>query len=454
VRPISFQGIVPDTEIALLGSGPQPQVPGYTHTNTGYQSVAIQGNYAYVAASGGDSTGIIGLTLVVYNISNPANPFFVSYITTGTVPWVSGPSYLNGNYKLYPNGNYLYIASTGSSYFYVVNITDPTNPFNISRLLVANTPGSLYGISASGNYVYLATQNKGLTVIDVTNPLVPVQVFQEGGTLNKSIGVYVFGNYVYTTNYQTASPWTVRYLKIWSLANPIVPVLLTTYTLPAGTKPAEVIVYGNTAYVADLNTNSVQIVDVTNPLAPNYLSSMFASATFDVANNILVDGNYGYLTSGSNATYGGAIDLFDITNLSAPVKKKTIQQGVPGSVFGASALANNLLYVANYGVSPSYSATLNIYSTAKFVSPSFSSEFGNVYSVQMSKVGAGSSGGYVMQASLDGKNWNTVPSTIGAIAGTAVYFIPKFNICYPFMQLTYTNTGTGGFTYSIQGTVL
>jgi hypothetical protein len=358
---------------------------------------------------------------------------------------------LNGNYKLYPDGNYLYIASTGSSYFYVVNISDPTNPFNISRLLVANTPGSLYGISVAGNYVYLATQNKGLTVIDVTNPLSPVEVFQEGGTLNKSIGVYVYGNYVYTTNYQTAAPWTVRYLKIWTITNPAIPVLIGTYTLPAGTKPAEVIVYGTTAFVSDLNTSSIQIVDVTNPLAFNYLASLQASALFNVTNSVSVDGNFAYVTSGDNVTYGGAIDLFDITNLSAPVKKKTIQQGVAGSVFGASILSGNLLYVANYGISPSYAASLNIYSTAKFISNEIPGDFLQEGSVQLTGEDAGTSGGYVVEMSLDGVNWSAIPHTTGILTGLGPSLIPEFPVCSAQLRLTFTNTGDSGFNFSFNG---
>src|SRR5665213_1954155 len=217
---------------SLLNQTLQPILAGYTHTNAGYQSVVVQGNYAYVASTGGNSTGILGLTLSIFNIANPNAPFLEGYITTGTVPWVSGASYLNGAYNLAVSGNYAYIASSGSSYLYIVNISNPTAPFNVSRLLISGTPGSIYGVAYQNGYCYLATQNQGLTVVDVGGGLgggtllVPVQTFQEGGGV-KSFGVVVSGNNLYTTQY-TTSVFTVRQIKSWTLASPgtvIVPSL-------------------------------------------------------------------------------------------------------------------------------------------------------------------------------------------------------------------------------------
>jgi hypothetical protein len=409
----------------------------------------VQGNYAYVLGTGGNGTGIIGLTLTIFNVSNPANPYYVSYITTGTVPWTSGNSYLNGSYIAAINGNYLYIASTGSSYLYIVNVSNPAAPFNVSGLLISGSPGSLYGISYSNGYVYLATQNKGLTVVNVSNPAAPVQTFQEGGTTNKSIGVFVSGGYIYTTNFQTTAPWTVRYLKIWTMTNPAAPVLIETYTLLPGTKPAEVVVYNNIAFVSDLNTNSIEMINVANPTAPVYLASLQASANFDVtnaANVVVVDDKYAYVTSGANATYGGAIDFYDISNPSAPILVSTYKQGVPNSLFTGSTLYNNLLYVANYGVSPAYNGSLQIFSTQTSNNGPIPSQNLWAISGQIESTLSTASGTFVLQASDDDinpTNWTdiTTPTTV---SGVGTFLIPKTDLCYQWVQFAYTNTGTGG----------
>lgn len=446
---------IPNVSIANIGNAGQPQIAGYTHTNGGFENVIVVGDYAYVSCSGGDSTGILGLSLVVYNVSDPTAPFWTGYLTTGSVPWASGAPYANGCYSVAVNNNYLYYASTGSSYLYVIDISDPTNPHNISRLLVANTPGSLYGISYLNNRCYIATQNKGLTVVDVTDPMNPLQVFQEGGTLNKSIGVCVATGYCYTTNYQTTSPWTVRYLKTWSLTAPATPVLLSTYTLPAGSKPYTVTVNGNTAFVADDNTSTIQIVDITNPAAPNYLSSLHASGTFNVSNNVSVvtgiDATYAFLASGSNVPSGGVIDFFDISNLSTPVLKSTYRQGVTGSVFGPIYLSNNILYVSDYYTSPAYNCALRTYSTPIYIAPAIPSAILSAVSVQATGLG-GSAGTYRLQGSNDTtpESWNDIPGTAARVHGIGTSLVPNTGVCYQNIRCVYTNTGTSGVSLTLK----
>lgn len=459
MRQLNYAVTMPNPSVSLIGTGPQPQISGYTHTNAGYQSVVVQGNYAYVIGSGGDGTGIIGLTLTVFNVANPAAPFYISYITTSSLRWESGPSFLNGAYIAAIHGEYLYVGSTGSVYLYVVNISNPAAPYNVAYFTPSSTSGSIYGVAASGNYVYLATQDVGLVVVNMTNPLSPSQTFIEGGTLNKSIGVTVSNGYAYTTNYQTTSPWTVRYLKTWSLANPAVPVLLSTYTLPAGAKPAEVAVFGNTAFVGDLNTSRVYLVDITTPSSPSYLSTLQASATFDVTNNAFVDGQFAYVTSGANATYGGAIDIFDITNRSSPVLIETIKEGVANSLFNAGIMYNNLFYVADYGVSPSYSASLKIYSTLHGYTPAIDSA--NLVSVSgQAVVTNGTSKGYItIQGSNDIEgsdgvqgiptNWTDITSAL-AVTGNGSFLVPKTDLCYQNIRVSFNNSGTGSFNFNIK----
>lgn len=329
---------------------PQPfvlynQTPGPA-VNTKYQSVTISGNYAYVAGGGS------GATMSIFDISNQASPVFKSSIA------------LLGSYGIAVQGNYAYVPSSGGFVLYVVNISNPNSPTVAGSVSIGSASGSLYSCVVSGNYCYIATQNKGLTVVDVTNPASPAQVFQEGGTTNKSFGVAISGTTVYTTNYQTSSPWTVRYLKTWNVSSPTSPSLLNTYTLPAGTKPLGINISGNTAFIQDSNTNTIQVIDITTPTAPNYLSSLTPTATFNSDFNAVVavvSDNYVYVPSGSNATYGGAIDLFDLTNRSSPVKVATATLGVPTSVFGGIAISNGYIYVGDYGVAPGSSGTLDVF---------------------------------------------------------------------------------------------
>lgn len=338
----------------------QPVDPGFTIT--GYLNVVTQGNYAY-AMGGGNP----GFSLSIFDITDSINPKVISYLTTGSVPWVSGtPYYLNGSYSMDIEGNYLYVASSGSSYLYVVDVSNPFLPKNISRLLITNTPGSIYGVSYQGGYCYIATQNTGLVVVDVGGGLgggtllAPVQTFQELGSV-KSFGVVANGNTIYTTQYSTTSPYTIRQIKSWAInapGTPTHPSLIQSLQVTGVGEALGISVVNNptavppssTAFVTTQATvYSVNLVDITIPSNMVNLSQIISLNKFNSAfagqalNTIL------YVPSGSNTTYGGAIDVYDISTRTSPTHLKQITTNVPSSVFGNIALVNGYIYCADYG---------------------------------------------------------------------------------------------------------
>lgn len=71
-------------------------------------------------------------------------------------------------------------------------------------------------------------------------------------------------------------------------------------------------------------------------------------------------------------------------------------------------------------------------------------------SVQMSIVGSGA-GTLIIQASNDDPkasgavptNWSAIPSATVTITGAGAYLIPKTDLCYQYVRVVYTNTGTG-----------
>lgn len=323
------------------------------------QSVAIYSyqNNVYALVCGGNGTD----TITVYNVTNPASPQLRGYLTlagsygatvyfSAGIPWAIVPS-------------------SGGSRLYTVNLSNANSLSIGGNLLITGTPGSLYNAVASNGYVYISTQSQGLTVVDIgggsgslTNP---IQVFQEGGSV-KSFGVVVSGSTLYTTNYQTTFPATVRYLKTWSLSTPSTPSLQNTYTIPGGpvatsTKPGGISISGNTAIVTDINQLVYDVIDITTPTSPNYLSYITPSATLGAGDIAQFSGNYVYVSSGSNATYGGAIDFFDLTNRSYPLKIGTTTSGVANDVFGNIALYNGYIFAADYGVAPGSNGNLDIF---------------------------------------------------------------------------------------------
>lgn len=71
-------------------------------------------------------------------------------------------------------------------------------------------------------------------------------------------------------------------------------------------------------------------------------------------------------------------------------------------------------------------------------------------SVQIASTGSGA-GTLVMQASNDEpasptmppSNWSSIPSATVTVTGAGAFLIPITNLCYQWVRLVYTNTGTG-----------
>jgi len=72
-------------------------------------------------------------------------------------------------------------------------------------------------------------------------------------------------------------------------------------------------------------------------------------------------------------------------------------------------------------------------------------------SAQIATTGGGAGGTLKLQASNDEPvaasavptNWNDIPSASVVVAGAGSFMIPKIDLCYQWVRVVYTNTGTG-----------
>jgi hypothetical protein len=93
-------------------------------------------------------------------------------------------------------GNYAYVAD-GWKGLQIIDISDPSSPKEVGNL---DTPGWAYGITAKGNYAYVADAGGGLRIIDISDPSFPKEV----GSLDtpgEVQDITVVDNYVYLADY-------------------------------------------------------------------------------------------------------------------------------------------------------------------------------------------------------------------------------------------------------------
>ncbi|HKQ37651.1 MAG TPA: hypothetical protein VJ063_06195 [Verrucomicrobiae bacterium] len=171
---------------------------GYSENDIGFSSFTVSGNYAYLLAGNQwDGTNYFGFLRVV-DISEPNNckplgGYFIPSDAWGVE--------LHG---IAVAGNYAYLASGHLG----LQVIDVSNPTNCIRAGAYNEEGAAFnGVAVSGNLAYVAygdilaggPGDGGLQVLDVSDPANCVLLGRFYG-LGRSLGVTASGNYAYVAD--------------------------------------------------------------------------------------------------------------------------------------------------------------------------------------------------------------------------------------------------------------
>jgi hypothetical protein len=144
----------------------------------------------------------------------------------------------------------------------IYDVQDPEAPLFLGGLALG-TPQQYVGVSdvvVSGGCAYLAAVNRGLLVLDISDPTQP-GVLGQFTVPNDAVDLVIREPLAYVA--------TMRGVQILDVSNP------TAITI-VGSYPTQAAVYtldleGTTLHVA-ATTDSVHVVDVSNPAAPRFLS--------------------------------------------------------------------------------------------------------------------------------------------------------------------------------------
>jgi len=293
------------------------QSPGTT-TAADAQNVEFVGQIggeSYAVAVQGDYAYLgVGPRLVVLDISNPANPTLAGQ--TEVLPDIV--------WGVAVAGNYAYVADDEGG-LRIINVSDPAAP---SEAGFYDTPGDARGVAVAGNYAYIADHYKGLRIINVTDPAAPSEAgFYDTSWYAK--GVAVAGNYAYVAAVGAG-------LRIINISDPAAPSEVGFYYTPG--EALGVAVTGNYAYVAVKYVGSLRIINVSNPAAPT--EAGFYGTPAGLAYGVAVAGNYAYVADG----YDG-LRIINVSNPAAPTEAGFYDMGYAKDV----AVAGNYAYVADGG---------------------------------------------------------------------------------------------------------
>ena len=225
-------------------------------------------------------------------------------------------------YGVAVEGNYAYVADDDDG-IQVIDISDPANPTLAGHY---DTPGSAYDVAVRGNYAYVAEYYSGLRVIDISDPTNPISAGFNAYS-EKANGVDVAGNFAYVAD-------TGFGLLVFDITDPTNPSHVGGVNLLDD--GYGVAVDGNYAFVAG-GLAGLQVVDITDPTNPDSAGSCDTPGS---ARSVAVDGDHAYVADESSGLV--VIDITDPTNPS--------QVGIydsPGSAYGI-AVTGDYAYLTDY----------------------------------------------------------------------------------------------------------
>jgi hypothetical protein len=284
--------------------------------------IFYDGNYAYVL--GGYPEGKI----YKFDVSDPYSPELLYTFF--------GSSRMNEYDKIFVENNYAY---TSLFEFNIFNVIDTTSPYKIY-----GGGGGAYETHVAGNYTYLASSSKGMSIINVGDPYLPIfEGSYATGGYKKDISVlddyaYVADRYMGLRIINIRNPNLphevgksdstfeamsidvkdgLAYiaaghegLRIYNVNNPSHPEEIGHYVSDFYVNDIQVV--NNIAYLlADGHEPNFYIIDITNPASPSQLGSL---DIYEYAYDIHVHGDYAYVAAGS-----GGLRIIDIQNASNPI---------------------------------------------------------------------------------------------------------------------------------------
>lgn len=292
-----------------------PQLVGTLAETVPVNDVFVSGTNAYIGA---------GKNFSILDVNNPSTPLLLGSVDADntiqrltvldTTAYIMGKSYLTsidlssqdspslmGSYYDSCSSLIDFCISDTTAYvtygcsnkfgffkgYISINIEDP---YNLYPFFGKTFSQAVYGITISGNKIYLSGGDAGLLISG----------FGSYNTSGYASDLYVSGNTAYVAD-------NIGGLVIIDVSNPSSPQLLGSYVTSG--EVSSVVVTSTVAFIAD-SVDGLMAIDVKNPSSPQFLNS---HKTYGTINNIFVSQNNAYVADGS-----GGLKIFEFTPPATP----------------------------------------------------------------------------------------------------------------------------------------
>ncbi|HNH06146.1 MAG TPA: hypothetical protein PLF18_15475 [Anaerolineales bacterium] len=193
-------------------------------------------------------------------------------------------------------GNYTYISN--HDVFYVLDITNPCQPFVIKQYEIPETsyqnPENSWGniIAVSSNYAFMGdyADDDRLWILDISTPDTP-QKTNYYQTMHGASGVDTQDDYAYILQGDG--------LRVIDITNPMLPTEIGSY-FEKFTAMSDVMLSDNLAYIA--NQEDILVFDISKTNNPVKIDSYVLPKNL-IASGIAIDDEYLYVATGTNGIF-------------------------------------------------------------------------------------------------------------------------------------------------------
>jgi len=313
ITEIAFQGnlgyAVTTLGVLYVGDFTDPTDPAHLNgvpvSGGEAWGVTVDGGYAYVGIGGRGNTGFD-----VFNLTIPDSPALLSH---GDAPGVV--------YRMALRGEYLFAPVAGFG-LRVYDVSNKSDPLEVAGVISPATGD----IKVSGGYAFVTSWPKGIYAVDVTYPSAPWAVSEFViPALSEINRIDIQGNLLYVAEQDAG-------LLVVDITDPTAMFVAGTHDTPGGAE--DVRVSGSHAYVADAESG-LRIVDIREPSSlteVGYVDTPGSSRGVDVAEG------YAYV-----ADEAGGLRVIDVTDPAAPTEVASLPTP---SIATAVMQSNGRVYVS------------------------------------------------------------------------------------------------------------
>ena len=237
-------------------------------------AVSVNGSYAFVCDENPPNDS---MALRIFDVSDPTNPQQMSICYSPVKPgWARGIDIL---------GSYAYIGMR--SWFvgsedglWIVDISNPSNPYEVGFFVTSND--DVFDVFVIDTLAFLAAEN--FYIVNVSDPVNPVQI----GFFDTEYahGVCVSGSYAYVMDAFVG-------VLIFDISDPTNPQQIGSYTPQKN--PSKCCIDGSLLYVTDRGDGYLRVLDVSSPSNPQEVGYY----QLNQSNNVFFEDPYVFVADGA-----------------------------------------------------------------------------------------------------------------------------------------------------------